>query len=234
MVFTLTTDGNQLFENGVNVNPVGSVICYAGQTEPAGWLFCNGTQVLKSDYPQLYAVITNTYGTASNSDYFVLPNLREKIPMGNSGETGFSLGNSGGNKNITLGVNQLPSHSHGGTTNESGVHSHTGSTSTDGTHSHSINDPGHTHTQTTINDDFNNSGSNPPGFSADSAGVRVWNNISTNTTGISIDNGGAHSHTILTNNSSSHTHTFTTSTTGSGDSVNILNPYLILNYIIKT
>lgn len=233
MSLKLTTDGNYLYTNEVYINPVGSIICYAGQTNPNGWLFCDGSELLKSDYPDLYAVIGNTYGNASNSNYFVLPNLREKIPVGNSNVTNFNLGNSGGNKTVTLGVNQLPSHQHTGTTNADGVHSHTGTTSTDGTHSHSINDPGHTHTQTTINDDFNNSGGNPPSFTGDSAGTRTWNNISTSTTGITIDNGGSHSHTVTTNNSSSHTHSFTTNSTGSGESINIMNPYLVLNYLIK-
>ena len=209
MALKLTTDGYQLYTNEVYINPVGSIICYAGQTNPNGWLFCDGSELLKSDYPELFAVIGNTYGNASNSNYFVLPNLREKVPVGNSNATNFNLGNSGGNKTVTLGVNQLPSHQHSGTTNADGVHSH------------SINDPGHTHTQSTINDDFNNSGGNPPSFSGDSAGSRTWNNISTNTTGITI------------NNSGSHTHTFTTNSTGSGESINILNPYLVLNYLIK-
>jgi microcystin-dependent protein len=220
MVFTLTTDGNQLFENGVNVNPVGSVICYAGQTEPAGWLFCDGTQVLKSDYPHLYAVITNTYGTASNSDYFVLPNLSEKIPMGNSntGQTGFLLGNSGGNKNITLGVDQLPSHSH------------TGTTSSAGTHSHSATDSGHQHPYQDAYFAENQLGG-PNNVFGTSASTDNDNSYRYRDPAPSTNTAYAY---ITIGNSGDHTHTFTTSTAGSGDPVNVLNPYLILNYIIKT
>jgi microcystin-dependent protein len=182
-------------------------------------LFCDGTQVLKSDYPQSYAVIANTYGTASNSDYFVLPNLSEKIPMGNSnsGQTGFLLGNSGGNKNITLGVNQLPSHSH------------TGTTSSAGTHSHSATDSGHQHRyQDAYFADFRGGGQNVIGndFFADNDNEYIYR-----TPAPSTERGYA---SITIGNNGAHTHTFTTSTTGSGDSVNVLNPYLILNYIIKT
>jgi hypothetical protein len=34
-------------------------------------------------------------------------------------------------------------------------------------------------------------------------------------------------------NNGEHTHTFTTNSTGSNSSVNIMNPYLVLNYLIK-
>ena len=214
MSLKITTDGINLLTSNKDtynntISPVGCIICYAGQTSPVGWLFCDGSEVKKSKYPHLFSVIGSTYGVASNSDNFVLPNLKERLPVGNSNVSNFQLGNTGGNKTVTLGVNQLPSHTHTGTTNA------------DGSHTHTINDPGHTHTQTTINDDFNNSGAAPPGFSADSAGSRTWNNISTNTTGITI------------NASSQHTHGFTTNSTGSGDAVNVLPPYLVLNYIIK-
>ena len=144
---------------------------------------------------------------SQNSNNFVLPNLMNKFSLGKS-ETN-NLGDMGGNENITLSESQLPSHSH------------TGTTTTNGSHTHSINDPGHTHSQTTTNDDFNNSGGNPPGFSADSAGSMTWDNINHNTTGIRINENG------------SHNHTFTTNTTGLGSPINIMNPYVVLNYIIK-
>lgn len=205
----LSTDGIQLLISKKDISPVGCIICYAGQTSPIGWLICDGSEVKKTKYPHLFDIIGNTYGAPSNSENFVLPNLKERFPVGYSNVTNFHLGDTGGNKTVTLGVNQLPSHTHTGTTNA------------DGSHTHTINDPGHTHTQTTTNDDFNNSGGNPPGFSADSAGTRIWDNITPNTTGITI------------NASSQHTHDFTTNSTGSGASINILNPYLALNYLIR-
>lgn len=128
----------------------------------------------------------------------------------NSADTNFDvLGETGGSKTATLTTNELP------------AHTHTGTTTTNGSHTHGITDPGHRHTFTTINDDFNNSGTNPPGFSADSAGTRTWDIMSTNTTGITINADG------------SHAHTFTTASTGSGNAFAIMNPYITLNYIIK-
>jgi microcystin-dependent protein len=192
-------------------------------------LFCDGSEVSKITYATLYSVIGNLYGSPVNSNNFILPDLTLKFPLGKNN----NLGTSGGNETITLTTNQLPSHTHNGVTDTSGVHNHTGITSDNGLHNHSINDPGHVHSQTTINDDFNNSGSNPPGFSADSAGSRIWNNINSSITGITIINNGEHSHNLNINSSDSHTHTFTTNSRGSASSINIMNPYLALNYIIR-
>ena len=127
----------------------------------------------------------------------------------------------------------------------SGSHTHTGTTDNNGEHTHSINDPGHAHSQNTINDDFNNSGGSPPGFAADSAGSRIWNNINTAYTGITINNGGNHAHTFTSNTGGNHAHTFTSNTggnhahtfttgsTGNGDSIDIRNKYIVINYIIR-
>jgi microcystin-dependent protein len=218
MVFTLTTDGIQLFENGVNVNPVGSIVCYAGQTNPTGWLFCDGSEVPKASITELFAVVGNNYGSASNSDNFVLPNLREKIPVGNSGQTNYQLGNTGGNKTITLGVNQLPSHSHGGTTDSNGAHIH------------SATDAGHQHQYTDAYFAENQSGG-PNDVFGTSASTDTDNSYRYRTPVPSTSTGYA---SITIGSNGSHTHTFTTGSTGSGDSINVLNPYLVLNYIIKT
>jgi microcystin-dependent protein len=220
-----------VYINSAIYTPVGSIVTYAGSTSPSGWLFCNGSEVSKTTYARLYAIIGTTYGTAANSANFVLPNLEDRIPVGKSGAT--SVGNTGGNSSVTLSVAQLPSHTHTGTTDASGSHTHIGTTDTNGAHSHSITDPGHTHTQTTINDDFNNSGASPPGFSADSAGSRTWNNISTAYTGISVNSSGSHTHTFTTGSTSAHAHTFTTNATGSGTSIDIRNKFVVMNYIIR-
>lgn len=215
MAVRVTTDGIHLLENNSLISPVGSIICYAGQTNPTGWLFCNGDEVLKTTYHNLYSIISNNYGIASNSNYFVLPNLKEKIPMGSSGETNFRLGNTGGTKTVTLEENQLPSHIHTGTTNTTGLHSHN---ATDSGHNHLYSDAY---------------------FAENSGGEQ---NVYGTSAGTDYDNDYRYRPTQSTNtgyanitvaNNGSHEHTFSTNATGSGNSVNILNPYLVLNYLIK-
>lgn len=222
---------NDIYVNSIPYTPVGTVLSYAGITVPDGWLLCDGSEVNKTIYSRLFSVIGNLYGTPINNSNFVLPNLADRVPVGKTNSS--SVGNFGGNNTVTLSVSQLPSHTHTGTTNSDGSHSHTGTTDTNGTHTHTVSDPGHTHTQTTINDDFNNSGGNPPGFSADSAGSRTWSNINSSTTGISINSNGNHAHSFTTSNAGNHTHTFTTNSTGSDNSIDIRNKYIVLNYIIR-
>jgi microcystin-dependent protein len=207
----LTNESDELYVNFESyrklINPTGMIVNFSGDNAPSGWLICNGSEVSKTTYSFLFSIIGTKYGTASDSNNFKLPDLGDRIPVGKTGST--TLGNTGGNSSITLATNQLPSHTHTGTSDSNGSHTHT------------INDPGHTHSQTTINDDYNNSGSNPPGFSADSSGTKTWNNISTAYTGISVNSNG------------SHTHTFTTGTTGGDQSIDIRNKFIVLNYIIK-
>jgi len=147
-----------------------------------------------------------------NSTTFNLPNLKGRMIIGyDPSDTSFDvLGEIGGSKGATLTTDNLPNHTHTATTNSTGSHTHI------------ITDPGHRHTMTTVNDDFNNSGASYPSFAADSAGSMTWNSvINNNTTGITINSGGDHSHTV------------TVGATGLSQQFPILNPYITLNYIIK-
>ena len=69
--------------------PVGTIQAYGGTQLPAGWLLCNGAELLISAYPELYDVIGDAFGTASDTNHFVLPDLRESVPKG-AGLTGKS------------------------------------------------------------------------------------------------------------------------------------------------
>lgn len=206
-----TANATSVYQAGFMLVPPGAMMPYAASIAPGGWLLCDGLAVSRSTYSALFALIGSTYGNGDGESTFNLPNLKGRTIVGfNSTDGNYdAIGETGGSKTVTLTTNELPSHSHTGTTNSSG------------SHTHSITDPGHKHTITTINDDFNSSGASPPGFAADSAGTRTWDIMSTNMTGITINSDGA------------HTHTFTTASAGSGNSFSILNPYITLNYIIK-
>ncbi len=186
------------------------------------WLLCNGRTLNKTDYPALYQVIGGSFGSTTTT--FNLPNCAGRV-LG-AASTQKPIGNVVGSEQHTLTVEELPSHDHSGETDVNGSHNHGGSTSSSGAHVHSITDPGHAHTQTTINDDFNNSGSNPPSFTSDSAGSRTWNNINASTTGITINSAGAHTHTISSD--PGHSHEFVTETTGGGESFSLYQPTIFI------
>lgn len=71
-------------------NSVGIVTMFVGTTSdvPPGWLLCDGSEVLQSAYPDLYTLIGTTFGTASKSGYFVLPDFDNRVPIGVLASTG--------------------------------------------------------------------------------------------------------------------------------------------------
>lgn len=108
------SDMNEI-KNVINTNtPVGSISMYAGSTAPNGWLICDGSAVSRTDYADLFSVIGTTYGSGDGSTTFNLPNLKGRVAVGLDGDdTDFdSLGATGGEKEHTLTVDEIPSHHH--------------------------------------------------------------------------------------------------------------------------
>ena len=56
-------------------NPVGAIIQYLGSKLPNGYLRCDGSEVPRLSYPELFDVIGISYGTPSNEAFFKLPTL---------------------------------------------------------------------------------------------------------------------------------------------------------------
>ncbi len=93
-----------------NTRILGEVMEFAGLLTkiPEGWLHANGQSVNKSDYPDMYNMIGDTYG--SDTLTFNLPNRTDRVGVGAGGD--YALGASGGEKEHFLSVNEMPSHSH--------------------------------------------------------------------------------------------------------------------------
>lgn len=62
--------------------PIGTIVPFGGAGAPTMFLLCDGTEVAKATYPELYAVIGDTFGEASETTMFRLPDLRECVPVG--------------------------------------------------------------------------------------------------------------------------------------------------------
>lgn len=120
-VFKINRDN--LF-NAIAKIPTGSVFPYAGSSAPAYWLLCDGSEVLRSTYPELFAVIGTSFGTPpSGGSYFLLPDMRGRLPLGkdNMGGTGAnrvtasaadSVGGFGGTESKVIPIQNLPEHEH--------------------------------------------------------------------------------------------------------------------------
>ena len=64
------------------VYPIGSYLCFAGNTVPTGYLLCNGAAVSRTTYAALFAVIGTTYGSGDGSTTFNLPNADGRVLQG--------------------------------------------------------------------------------------------------------------------------------------------------------
>jgi hypothetical protein len=59
--------------------PVGTIVAFGARVAnqlPPGWLYCNGGEYSKNEYPQLWTAITDLYGSSRSADKGVLPDLR--------------------------------------------------------------------------------------------------------------------------------------------------------------
>ena len=93
---------------------VGEIRMFAGNFAPRGWAFCDGQLLAVSQNDALFSLFGTIYGGDGRTT-FGLPDLRGRIPIHAGSGPGLSprsLGAKGGAENVTLTVNQLPSHSH--------------------------------------------------------------------------------------------------------------------------
>ncbi len=78
--------------------PTGSILHFAAETPPTGWLKANGSEVSRTTYADLYAVIGDTFGAGDGSTTFLLPDLRGEflrgLDDGRGVDTGRLIGSS--------------------------------------------------------------------------------------------------------------------------------------------
>jgi microcystin-dependent protein len=80
--------------------PIGGIIPYAGATAPYGFLFCDGSEIERPKFSVLYDIIGSTYNGATplvGVNTFRLPDLRGRFPLGrdnmdNAGKVPISSG----------------------------------------------------------------------------------------------------------------------------------------------
>lgn len=72
----------------VNKTPVGTIIMWSNGKIPEGYLECDGSAISRETYKDLYSVIGTKYGNGDGSTTFNLPNIQEKIPIGQKDDIG--------------------------------------------------------------------------------------------------------------------------------------------------
>lgn len=121
----ITQNGQPLKSGGGDTVPIGTMIAYPSDVIPDNWLLCDGREVSRTEYSELFAVLGTSHGAGDGSTTFNLPNIRGRVIAGKDGTTEFAnIGTLYGAKTHTLTVGQLPAHGHTGTTSSNGGHTH--------------------------------------------------------------------------------------------------------------
>jgi microcystin-dependent protein len=132
---------------------IGEVRTFGLAAAPPRWLLCDGRAVEQAAYPELYEAVQGRFNTGGETQtQFRLPAVAGRAIVGagaGSGLTARTLADRWGGETVQLSTNEMPSHSHGGATQNDNVdHSHYVSAQTGGqsqSHLHGLPDPGHSH-----------------------------------------------------------------------------------------
>lgn len=92
----------------------GDIKASARPSASSGWLLCDGSSKLRSEYATLFSAIGTTYGSVDGT-HFNVPNLLGRTLIGagtGSGLSARAMGVSGGAESHQLSANELASHSH--------------------------------------------------------------------------------------------------------------------------
>jgi len=104
-----------------DVYEIGDIKATGSDTIPVGFLLCDGSEISRTTYSNLFAIIGETYGEGDTSTTFNLPDLRGRFPRGfddgagNDPDAASRVAISGGNTGDNMGsyqTDELKAHDH--------------------------------------------------------------------------------------------------------------------------
>jgi microcystin-dependent protein len=216
----------------VNRSEVGAIKPWGKATAPAGYVLCDGAAISRTDYADLFAVISTTYGAGNGSTTFNVPNLEGKMPQGYDGNT-YNMAGTGGANTVTVAV----TNNQGATNSVTNNQSVTVTGSIDNTSLTTAQLASHNHNGPSGN---RNDGTPPNNGGPSLRGQTFPPALETNPTGFgpALANTGSgtghnHSHTLSGTLTGSVAVTTTLSGTVTAAGTNSFSPYVVVNYIIK-
>lgn len=196
--------------------PTGAMCMWSTNAAPSGFLLCQGQAVSRTTYSTLFGVIGTTYGNGDGATTFNVPNMKGRLPVGlDSADGDFDLlGELGGQKTVQQ-HNHAIDHDHPAATSGSGS-----------PHSHTIIVDPHTH-DLGVRDNASTytNGTGAPTSNQFSANGTETTTSTTATASATIED--AHTHSV---NLPAFSGTSGTSGTGATN----MNPYIVINFIIRT
>lgn len=118
------------------MTPIGTLAMWPTSIAPTGWLICDGSQVSRTTYASLFAVVGTVFGQGNGTTTFHLPDARGRFPRGYSGlsgldpdaasRTAMNTGGATGNNIGSVQDDAFEAHNHGG-----GDHRHSVSVKSD-------------------------------------------------------------------------------------------------------
>ena len=200
---------------------VGTIFLFSGTVLPPNTLVCDGSAVSREDYASLFDVIGTTYGSGDGVTTFNLPDLCNRLVIGDSQD--YQFGTTGGEESHTLLSTELPSHAH-----EVPTHGH------QNTFAFSIPSLSHkvsqqpSYTYTSLN---NNTQSRYGNQYARNPYKNKTNAAMSRSTNLSV---AAHTATACTvSGGVTDAPAFDTESTGLGTAHDNMMPYLTLTYLIR-
>jgi len=93
---------------------VGAIAILGFNFVPRGWAYCDGQLLSIAQHSALFSLLGTTYG-GNGTTTFALPDLRGRVPIHRGGGPGlptYNMGQKGGSTSISIGVENLPRHTH--------------------------------------------------------------------------------------------------------------------------
>jgi microcystin-dependent protein len=92
------------------LNPfLGEIRLFSFNYAPKGWAMCAGQLLPINQNQALFALLGTQFG-GNGTQNFALPDLRSRVPV--HAGAGYNIGEIGGVEQVTLNINQIPTHQH--------------------------------------------------------------------------------------------------------------------------